>query len=355
MMHEITQGFNILMEILSKIKASSKGLEQTINEQLSVIIHLMKTLWKNEGDNWQELESLCRHPLVEQFFKDWIGVNVLSATGSHQICQKVSQSFDKPIIEAIAEKPHQVIVDADAAVVGLHKSAKTSSSKKYARFELWSMRVYDEVKRKGNQVTYSHLAFSGGCPAAGDDIPFTAFQLVEERFPQSSFKVPVLVRGDGATTLDSLADMFPQGRRLLDQYHTLVKISKRLKEAFPKLSFNERKQMNDQLCELLREGKGRELIQQCHQLQTHTKLQDKQPLKRLVRHIDKHLEHLWYEEAKSLGIGVGTGIAEKDVDLLLDRRYELRGMSWTPKGANNNLKIRLCLFNNQLDALANAC
>ena len=42
---------------------------------------------------------------------------------------------------------------------------------------------------------------------------------------------------------------------------------------------------------------------------------------------------------------MGTGIAEKDVDLLLDRRYELRGMSWTPAGVRDNLRIRLTLFN----------
>ena len=60
-----------------------------------------------------------------------------------------------------------------------------------------------------------------------------------------------------------------------------------------------------------------------------------------------------YGARKEIGKRSKT-ITEKDVDLVLDCRYELRGMSWSPAGARDNLRVRLTFFNQTENRLAAA-
>jgi len=177
---------------------------------------------------------------------------------------------------------------------------------------------------------------------------------VSQRFPGAIPERVVYVRGDGAQGIDTIAGKFRHAERLLDQYHTLVKITERVKEAFPDLAPKRRRGIDDDLSERLRAGDAQGLLERLAALQEHPSLGSKEPLERLAAHIHRHRDHLWYDKAKQLGLGVGTGIAEKDVDLVLDRRFELRGMSWTPMGIRNNLRIRLTLFNDLPSTLEDA-
>lgn len=296
---------------------------------------------------------------AEESLTGWTGQRVLSAQGIHEQCQAVGKALpETPTVAPATTRgamPTRIVLDADAAVVGLHHTAKKQRGAA-ERFELWSGRVYErfESECQGRIRFYRHLAFGGGCSRAGDDVPLGFFALANQRFPHAIPDRTVYVRGDGGTLLDTLAKLFPKGRRLLDQYHTLVKISERVKEGFPEAPRRVRHALGDGLAALLRQGDGEDLVKECVELAL------EQPacadaMTRLAKHIDRHKEHLWYPEAKALGLGVGTGIAEKDVDLLLDRRFELRGMSWTPTGARNTLRIRLTLFNETLSTLEDAC
>ena len=251
--------------------------------------------------------------------------------------------------------PNKIVLDADAAVVGMHHTAKKEKGA-VERFELWTGRVYEHFDAEcgGKIRSYRHLAFGGGCSRAGDDVSMVFFALARQRFPHAIPHTTVYVRGDGGALLDTIAKLFPKNRRLLDLYHTLVKITERVKEGFPDTPRRVRYAIGDGLAALLRNGDGEGLVKECVELaQAQPACAD--AILRLAKHIDRHKDHIWYPEAMALGLGVGTGIAEKDVDLLLDRRFELRGMSWTPTGARNALRIRLTLFNDTLSNLEHAC
>jgi hypothetical protein len=291
--------------------------------------------------------------------QSWTGQNVLSAQGIHEQCQMVGRALpETPVVAAATTSrnlPGRIVLDADAAVVNVHHSAKKVQGA-VERFELWSGRVYERFESEcgGKLRFYRHLAFGGGCARAGDDVPMSFFSLVNQRFPRAIPQRTVYVRGDGGVLLDSIAKLFPKNRRFLDLYHTLVKISERVREGFPQAPRKTRQNIAGGLAALLRQGLAGDFVQECVELaQTHPGCSE--PLLRLARHIDRHRDHVWYPEAQELGLGVGTGIAEKDVDLLLDRRFELRGMSWSPVGARNNLRIRLTLFNDTLPTLKQAC
>jgi hypothetical protein len=296
---------------------------------------------------------------AEESLTSWTGQAVLSAQGIHKQCQVIGDAL--PEIPQIApattfrELPERIVLDADAAVINVHRTAKKKKGA-IERFELWSGRVYErfESECQGKIRFYRHLAFGGGCARAGDDVPLGFFGLVQRRFPHAIPQRTVYVRGDGGATLDTMAKLFPKSRRLLDLYHTLVKISERVKEAFPHASRQRRHALSDNLADLLRQGAAGDLVYTCVQLAEEHPT-GAEAMLRLAKHIDKHKDHVWYPEARENGLGVGTGIAEKDVDLLLDRRFELRGMSWSPVGARNTLRIRLTLFNNTLPTLEQAC
>ena len=159
------------------------------------------------------------------------------------------------------------------------------------------------------------------------------------------------MRGDGAANITSTAKQFPKSRRLLDTYHGLCKYTERLKEAFKGMPARKRRAIDDALSALHRAGDVDALLAEIEALKSHPALVSAEPLDKLAAWVKRHRDHLWYDEARQFGLGVGTGIAEKDVDLLLDRRYELRGMSWTPAGVQRNLRIRLALFNDQPAAI----
>lgn len=295
--------------------------------------------------------------LAAHFFLDWLGQEVVSAKGAHDQCGRLGSALteipDVPPATTPSSMPERVVVDGDAAVVGLHRTAKKDP--KDSRFELWTGRVYERHEQDYAGVhLYRHLCFGGGCNRAGDDVTLSLFGLVARRFPQVIGERPVYVRGDGAKLLDSLSKMFPKGKRLLDLYHTLVKVSERVKEAFPALPFRERRAIGDELSERLRAGDAAGILTACERLKAHPALVATEPLERLADHIRRHHDHIWYPEAKQFGLGVGTAIAEKDVDLVLDRRFELRGMTWSPRGARNTLRIRLTLFNDTPSALQQA-
>lgn len=315
------------------------------------------------------LGAALPYPGAEKYLTDWTGQAVLTAQGIHDLCQEAGRAMPEcPVVTPATtpgQLPERIIVDADAAVLPLHHTAKgtgastpgdidpTSPRKS---FELWVGRTYERMDTLygGKSKVYRHLAFAGGCMRAGDDVPLIFFGLVNRRFPNAIPERTVYVRGDGGATVDAIAKLFPNSRRLLDQYHTLVKVSKRLKEGFKEASKRWRRGKDDLLSGLLREGAAADLVTECVDLaKAHPTAAD--AMLALAKHVNRHKDHIWYPEAKELGIGVGTGIAEKDVDLVLDRRFELRGMSWSPEGARNALRLRISIFNNDLASLERVC
>ena len=66
---------------------------------------------------------------------------------------------------------------------------------------------------------------------------------------------------------------------------------------------------------------------------------------RLSGYIERNREGIWYSEAKTKGISIGSGTADKAGDILICRRMKLRGMIWSRKGADSVLNIRILVAN----------
>ena len=73
-------------------------------------------------------------------------------------------------------------------------------------------------------------------------------------------------------------------------------------------------------------------------------------LRKLEAYLIRHQEGMWYPQAFAEGIDIGTGAIEKGGDLVICRRFKLRGMRWSRAGAEKVLRYRLLVLNNDWDS-----
>ena len=163
-----------------------------------------------------------------------------------------------------------------------------------------------------------------------------------------------MVRGDGGSWIRTLyQDWYARGRLLLDAYHLRKKIHTRLREA---LHRPDRERVNDghRLYRLLIGGKVLTAQQQVTKLSTQAeRLRDPVALRKLQAYLTRHQDGMWYPQARAEGIDIGTGAIEKGGDLVICRRFKLRGMRWSRPGAEAVLQYRLLVLNNEWESYWN--
>jgi hypothetical protein len=173
------------------------------------------------------------------------------------------------------------------------------------------------------------------------------FKRARARYPAEQ----VVVRGDGGAWIRTLyRDWFYRGRLLLDAYHLRKKIHTRLKEAF---HLKDRERINDghRLYHLIKGGKVLTAQKQVRALSTQTeRLRNPGALRKLEAYLIRHQEGMWYPQARAERIDIGTGAIEKGGDLVICRRFKLRGMRWSRSGAERVLQYRLLVLNHEWDA-----
>jgi len=194
--------------------------------------------------------------------------------------------------------------------------------------------IYSKVKRiskNRNLITDKHVY------ATLDSV-----EKFKERFYLSAHEMGVfsselvLFVSDGATWIRNLqAEMFPGSIYLLDLWHLKHKIL---------LAFGKNmRELADNLCELAGYGDATPImdtikaeIQRCRDPDRRAKLKD------LLNYVISNADGI--ENYGKHGI-VGSGAVEKTTDVLVCRRFKLRGMSWYERNAANLLRLRLLKIN----------
>lgn len=74
-------------------------------------------------------------------------------------------------------------------------------------------------------------------------------------------------------------------------------------------------------------------------------------LTRLYNYLDKHRNHIDYEQFKALGLPLGSGLVESACKWLIQQRFKGVGMRWSEEGFNNLLHLRLDWVNGRFDDL----
>jgi hypothetical protein len=150
----------------------------------------------------------------------------------------------------------------------------------------------------------------------------------------------VIFVADGMPWIRKLQkDMFPKAIYLLDPWHLQKNINLAYTKEFAEIA--------DTLFELACYGEAASLLENIKLDISRCRDPDRQEkLKALYIYIRSNKDGI--ENYKKVGI-LGSGVVEKTVDILVARRFKLRGMSWYDKNAAKLLRLRLLKLNGEWD------
>ena len=77
-------------------------------------------------------------------------------------------------------------------------------------------------------------------------------------------------------------------------------------------------------------------------------------LTKLYNYLDKHRDHIQYEQLKEMGLPIGSGLVESACKWLIQQRFKGVGMRWSEDGFNHLLHLRLAWVNGRFDTLFGA-
>jgi hypothetical protein len=144
----------------------------------------------------------------------------------------------------------------------------------------------------------------------------------------------VIVIGDGAGWIRRMArDVFPDAVYVLDLYH----LKHRIRQVFP---------------EEWEEGVRGEAVVACLAGDPFSAIRVLEAQRPAPEREDTWRKLLFYIRSNALGIEnyvrtdlFGSGCVEKAVDILISRRFKLRGMSWLKPGAQGMVKLKVLRYN----------
>lgn len=159
----------------------------------------------------------------------------------------------------------------------------------------------------------------------------------------------VLVRGDGASWINGFRiEHLPKSRYILDHHHLCEKVKERIGSVIEKVK--DCRKSVDELMKILNAGDVDSALSYIDGLSKRYRKKDKlETLKRLSGYIERNHEGIWYEEARSQGISIGSGSADKAGDIVICRRMKLRGMRWSRYGSDAVENIRIMVLNGEWD------
>jgi hypothetical protein len=256
----------------------------------------------------------------------------------------------RPSAPARPATVHPIMVDADGVLIHRREPAEAGGdARRWMEGKVacvWTAkeRVSRDRWALVDKRYYATFAsFDQIAPPVYQDV----FNRARARYPAQQ----VVVRGDGGGWIRTFyREWFARGRLLLDAYHLRKKIRTRLREALLPAD-PDRLADSQRLYQQLVGGKLSMAAQSLMQLKSQTKrLRDPVALRKLEAYLARHQEGMWYPHARAEGIDIGTGAIEKAGDIVICRRFKLRGMRWSRSGADALLAYRLLVLNGEWDA-----
>jgi hypothetical protein len=161
--------------------------------------------------------------------------------------------------------------------------------------------------------------------------------------------VELLVRGDGASWINGFRmEHLPKSRYILDHHHLCEKVKERIGSVIENVKAC--RNSVDELMRILNAGDVDSALSYIDGLSKKYRKKEKlEALKKLSGYIDRNREGIWYEEARSQGISIGSGSADKAGDIVICRRMKLRGMRWSRYGSDAVENIRIMILNGEWD------
>jgi hypothetical protein len=156
----------------------------------------------------------------------------------------------------------------------------------------------------------------------------------------------VCVIGDGAAWIWNIADEHFYGAiQIIDLYHAREHYWNVAKATFGcnkgKISL-----WTDKRREELDKGEVEEIIAAIRHLSPSTE-EGEELLEREIGCFAKNKERMRYNDFRSQGLFVGSGVVEAGCRTVIGQRLKQSGMHWTVRGANTIIALRCCILSNR--------
>lgn len=230
-----------------------------------------------------------------------------------------------------------VVVEVDGTTLSSQEDGEEQFEMKlgvmYSGKELESKRAKRKRYRLKEKVLY------GGVEGA-EDFGEKLFLAGEERLSLSLAR-HILGIGDGATWIPDLVGGEPfKGVYQLDWWH----LAKRVRETFPG-----QPTLVGEIMELIRKGEAEE-ARSLLRLRRVVAKGEEGKIDGLLGYLEENWHGLYGSRSLREQVGakevlvVGSGAMEKNIDVVIARRFKGRGMSWSRRGAHHLLKLRVMVL-----------
>lgn len=160
---------------------------------------------------------------------------------------------------------------------------------------------------------------------------------------------PLVVLGDGAAWIDeTVAELFPQARRILDFFHVAEHLWEVAHARFGEGTAEAKRWMDAKLAQL-KQGGWKQVCRGLKQLRltgAAAQIRDQ-----TVGYLKRHATQLAYDKYQAAGLPIGSGAIEGTCKHLVTSRFKQAGMRWSTAGLDALLALRCQVLNEQLDTL----
>ncbi len=250
--------------------------------------------------------------------------------------EQEAREWERLLEERMIEEEEReiVVIEADATLI--HAQGEETDNLEVKVGLLYSGKELESrtAKRKRYRLKEKRLyATLEGAESFGRGLYLTAARKLEVERAKH-----LLLLGDGAAWIRSLWEMhFSRAIYQLDHWH----LRQKLRGIEPQDS-----KWVDDMMELLWKGEL-ERVEGLLRSPGRVEPQKGERIEQLIRYLEENREAIFgvkvlqgKVEAKEVLV-VGSGAVEKSVDLLICRRFKGRGMSWSKRGANRLLLVKL--------------
>ncbi len=225
----------------------------------------------------------------------------------------------------------KAIIEIDGT--SIHKQHKGRATRENLETKLAI--CYTGIKKRNNRNYLENKIIYAGVEDThtfGNNL----YSLLEDKLNITSIKDKLLI-GDGDRWIKEIKNLhFPDAKYHLDWWHLTKNIRRAMRE---------NKRLNTLFLKYLYEGRANRIIDT---LATKYKAltKEKQEINNLLEYLKNNREGIY--GSKDFAIKkVGSGAVEKNIEIIIGRRFKKQGMSWSKEGVQALLKLRVLKQNKE--------
>lgn len=265
--------------------------------------------------------------------KEHYGIS-LSASSIRQTTMTHAQAlYDNEVLNIIpgcCEKAGTIIAEMDGCMVPVVEVNEESDDKRKGKTLMWKELKLCLAHSAGSNDPFFGGTFSGGVDKAGDQLQQCA------KLAGFGEKNQLHAVGDGAKWIaDQIEEQFgAKGSYLIDFFHLCDYLS----EASPQNEEVEGAWYKEQKA-LLKKGKAEQVI---HALKTRIEPgNEESPIYKCYRYMTNRKEQLFYKEAITKKLPIGSGEIESAHRYVVQHRFKLAGAWWKSENIDYMLSLQL--------------